>query len=52
MLTIGNKAGEVTGQVGGETVYHASLAPDEYREILESLGFPDIVIDSVLLAKK
>lgn len=39
MLTVGTAEGEVTGQVGGETVYHASLHPADYQERLKSLGF-------------
>ena len=61
MLTIGHEAGEVTGVVEGEEVYHASLAPEEYQSILESLGFRSIEIEledescgfhSVLLASR
>lgn len=42
LLTVGPEAGEVTGRVGGEPVYHASLAPEEYFELLEGLGI-DVV---------
>ena len=60
MLTTGYDAGEVTGTVGGETVYHASLAPEDYRCALETVGFSDIqhFLDSgedeptVLLARR
>ena len=61
LLTIGHELGEVTGIVEGEEVYHSSLAPDEYREILYSIGFNKIEIKledkdcgfhSVLLAKR
>lgn len=38
MLTVGHIAGEVTGVVGGERVYHASLAPAEYEALLAELG--------------
>jgi len=38
MLTVGHEAGEVAGRVGGETVYHASLAPDEYEDLLARQG--------------
>lgn len=38
LLTVGHEAGEVTGWVGGEPVYHASLAPSEYYAILDGLG--------------
>ena len=61
LLTIGHEPGEVTGIVEGEKVYHSSLAPDEYREILYRIGFNTIEIKledkecgfhSVLLAKR
>jgi SAM-dependent methyltransferase len=42
MLTVGPEAGEVTGHVGGDPVYHASLAPEEYVDRLSMLGV-DIV---------
>lgn len=38
LLTVGPGAGEATGTVGGETVYHASLHIDEYRAILARCG--------------
>ena len=46
MLTTGPKAGEITGTIAGETVYHASLDPDEYREFLTAKGFTEIVHDT------
>ena len=61
MLTVGVEAGEVIGHVGGEVVYHASLAPDEYRAILgqqavEVVEFvfedPECAGQTVLLARK
>ncbi len=61
LLTIGHKSGEVTGIVEGEDVYHSSLAPDEYKTILTTLGLKIIEIKledescefhSILLAKK
>ncbi len=61
MVTIGPDDGEVTGMVGGEHVYHASLAENEYRQILDSVGLevvdfvvedPDCGMNSVMLAKK
>lgn len=59
MLTIGNKYGEITGTIGGETVYHASLDPSEYRKQLQAAGFSDIQLNTdaqegpyVLLARK
>ena len=44
LLTIGHEAGEVTGTVEGDEVYHASLDPQEYKSILVDLGFTDISI--------
>lgn len=61
LLTIGHESGEVTGIVEGEEVYHSSLAPEEYKSILCSVGFDHIEIaledescgfHSVLLAKR
>lgn len=60
MMTVGTGDGEVTGKVGGETVYHASLSPDEYRALLSLAGFDEIIFTpedkncagrSILLAK-
>ncbi|MGB8621307.1 MAG: methyltransferase domain-containing protein, partial [Paracoccaceae bacterium] len=45
MFTSGQTAGEAVGEVEGESVYHASLAPEEYRELLTQNGFS--VIDFV-----
>lgn len=42
VLTTGYSAGETWGQVGGSTVYHASLAPDEYRALLAANGFDEM----------
>jgi predicted TPR repeat methyltransferase len=39
MFTSGPAAGEAWGAVGGEPVYHASLDPEEYRELLDGAGF-------------
>lgn len=39
MFTSGHIAGEVIGQVADTSIYHASLAPAEYRELLETAGF-------------
>jgi len=44
LLTIGHESGEVTGTVEGQQVYHSSLAPKEYKAILNSLGFTQIEI--------
>lgn len=38
LLTVGPRAGEPLGSVGGEPVYHASLAPETYREELSRVG--------------
>lgn len=59
MLTIGPDDGEAMGKVDGKPVYHASLAPQEYDEILRASGFekvqfaledPDCNHHSVVLA--
>ena len=61
MLTVGTAEGEVVGHVGGEAVYHSSLSPDEYREILTGRDVrivdfvfedPECDMASVLLAQK
>ncbi|GAA6207122.1 hypothetical protein NBRC116601_04150 [Cognatishimia sp. WU-CL00825] len=38
MLTVGDLKGEVTGQVFGEPVYHASLSRSGYRRLLNGAG--------------
>ncbi|NNE89210.1 MAG: class I SAM-dependent methyltransferase [Silicimonas sp.] len=38
LVTVGPRAGEVSGTVAGETVYHASLSPAEYATLLETHG--------------
>ena len=38
MLTVGPEAGEVSGHVGDDAVYHASLSPEEYEAVLNDLG--------------
>ncbi len=59
LLTVGPREGEATGTVVGETVYHASLSAEEYRDLLARDGFseilfapddPDCTGHSVLLA--
>ena len=45
LLTIGHKAGEVLGIVDGQQVYHASLDPAEYQEILTSAGFAKVTVE-------
>ena len=39
MLTSGPQHGESIGQLRGEPLYHASLAPEEYRYLLDNHGF-------------
>lgn len=45
MFTSGPDHGEAMGEFGGEVLYHASLAPEEYRSLLGANGFE--VIDFV-----
>lgn len=61
LVTVGPRAGEVTGQVGGKPVYHASLSPAEYVTLLERHGLrltgflaedPDCDSHSVMMARK
>jgi hypothetical protein len=60
MLTTGPRAGSVVGSYCGEPLYHASLAPEEYRALLRASGFevvdcrledPDCAGYSVWLAR-
>jgi SAM-dependent methyltransferase len=44
MFTSGPDHGEAIGNLHGEPLYHASLAPDEYRALLAANGFT--VIDA------
>ncbi len=39
IFTAGPQQGEPVGKVAGERVYHASLAPQEYRDLLGQNGF-------------
>lgn len=39
LFTSGTSAGEVIGRVGNSPVYHASLDPDDYRDLLRANGF-------------
>lgn len=39
MFTSGPAHGEAIGELHGEPLYHASLAPDEYRALLGANGF-------------
>lgn len=61
LLTVGPDAGEITGHVGGQPVYHSSLSPAAYQELLNSLGMtvldfvpedPECDFASVLLSRK
>ena len=61
LLTVGPKAGEASGTVGGEAVYHASLSPAGYATCLEDNGLrltgflaedPETDKHSVLMARK
>jgi cyclopropane fatty-acyl-phospholipid synthase-like methyltransferase len=38
LFTSGPRAGEAIGEFGGEPLYHASLDPAEYRQLLERHG--------------
>lgn len=42
LLTTGPEAGEAWGTVEGEAVYHASLAPADYRSLFAAHGFSEI----------
>ena len=42
MATVGTDDGEVSGAVGGEAVYHASLARTEYLDLLREQGFASV----------
>ncbi|WP_298499836.1 trans-aconitate 2-methyltransferase [uncultured Maritimibacter sp.] len=42
LFTTGPAAGEAIGKVGGETVYHASLDPSEYRGLLAEHGYEEL----------
>ena len=44
MFTSGPRHGEAIGNLYGERLYHASLAPDEYRAVLAANDFA--VIDA------
>ncbi len=39
LFTSGPEAGEVWSDNGGENLYHASLSPDEYKDLLKQYGF-------------
>lgn len=46
LFTTGTGHGEAIGSFHGESLYHASLSPEEYRTLLESSGFR--VLDHVV----
>ena len=61
MLTVGPRDGEEMGHVGGEPIYHASLAPEAYRQLLAAHGMkvvsfvledPECDFQTVLLAAR
>ena len=45
LFSTGPRHGEGIGEYGGEPLYHASLAPEEYRALLKAAGFS--VVDYV-----
>lgn len=61
MFTSGHAHGEAIGELFGEPLYHASLAPEEYRHLLAQYGFevlnmvvedPECTEHTVWLARK
>ena len=42
LFTSGPRHGETTGQLYGEALYHASLAPEEYRKLFAANGFTEV----------
>lgn len=46
MFTSGTENGIAMGQFEGEPLFHASLAPDEYRVLLSAHGF--VVVEMVM----
>ncbi|WP_262695938.1 class I SAM-dependent DNA methyltransferase [Kordiimonas aquimaris] len=61
MLTVGPKSGEEVGHVCGDQIYHASLSPKEYSDILQTHNMqivefvaedPECDYATVLLAQK
>lgn len=61
LMTVGPEAGEATGTVGGQPVYHASLSPAQYATCLEQNGLrltgylaedPETDKHSVLMARR
>jgi len=43
LLTVGTGEGEVLGKIDDEDVYHASLSPKEYKEVLQTQGFSQVL---------
>ncbi len=43
LFTSGPRHGEATGTLRGEPLYHASLAPDEYRSLLAANDFTVVI---------
>jgi len=61
MFTSGPEHGESIGEIFGDALYHASLSPDEYQQLLKNHGFkvvkmiaedPDCAGHTVWLAQK
>lgn len=44
MFTSGSQEGEAIGNLFGDDLYHASLAPEEYRSLLNQYGFTVIAM--------
>ena len=42
LVTTGPQAGEAIGRIGEADLYHASLAPEEYRRLFEEHGFEEL----------
>jgi hypothetical protein len=42
LFTSGPQAGEAWGRVGSSPVYHASLDPADYRDLLQRHGFEEV----------
>ena len=60
MFTTGPEAGTAIGSIGGRSLFHESLSPEDYRECLDGAGFrvldfrpedPDCDYHSVWLAR-
>jgi trans-aconitate methyltransferase len=46
MFNTGPAYGEAVGEYRGDPLYHATLSPDEYKELLNSIDF-DVVVHTV-----